>query len=172
MLDVEFHNLLVPGVGFLFCCSSTLGSMKQAATLLNTFLSESLKSIDRLSGCVCDHLLITSDQPLVRAVPKHNRLSVITDSALLASQLRYQQQDLLKHVNKQMLTAFTHLDIKVSPAAKRRECTGGEREFLSNDTRVFIGCIADSIDDEALAESLKQLGNHYQRRPRQMFRRS
>lgn len=139
--------------------------MKQASNLLNTFLSESLKSMDRLSDCVRAYLLITSDEPFIQAVPRHNRLAIVTDSALLASQLRYQQQPLLKHVNKEMLTAFRHIDIRISPASYKKMQEIENKEPLKNETRQFIDMIAGSIDDEALADSLKRLGSNYRRMP-------
>lgn len=89
--------------------------MKQPRKLQNTYLSESIKNIDRLSESVRQHLGIDPMRHNLFVLPRQQEITLLVDSPVFASQLRYQKNDILRFINTHFLSEFKRIQVKISP---------------------------------------------------------
>ena len=87
-----------------------------------------------------------------------NKLSLYTDSALWASQLRFYQQNLLESVLKENQRSFEKLQIKIIP--KTSEIKSESNQQLPSKKNIFLILDqAENQQDKKLKNALLKLGN-------------
>ena len=89
--------------------------MRQVNRLPYAYLHESIKNIDRLSTRVCQYLQIDPKQHSLHVLPRQQEIIVIVEEPILASQLKYQQKEILSDLNRSFLSEFKTIKIKLSP---------------------------------------------------------
>lgn len=132
-------------------------SMKQANHLPNTYLYESIKNFDRLSQCVQQYLRIDAKQFKLFVVARQQVVTVVVESAILANQLRYQQQEVLKHINHTFLSQFKEVKIKLVPPQMTPVVEAKPRKELSKEVSAILMSMAEGFDDEELKASLQRI---------------
>jgi hypothetical protein len=133
--------------------------MKNINDLVNTQLVESIKSYDKLSNAVYDFLHLNKKKHNVWVVVKQNQLTLLTDNPYLATQLRYQQQQICLHLNQKFLMQLNTIKVKIVPPKGVREKIEESNYVISDKAGGILAGIADEIDDEDLKQSLLKLAD-------------
>ena len=132
--------------------------MKKVSDLVNHQLTRSIKSYDKLSNSVYEMLHLNKDKHKVWVVVKQQQLTLLTDNPYLATQLRYQQDNIRDKLNRQYLLELKTSKVKILPPTAERPKIKEDRFVITEKTSEVLGSIAQMIDDEELRESLKKLG--------------
>ncbi|PID44794.1 MAG: hypothetical protein CSB48_00825 [Proteobacteria bacterium] len=120
--------------------------MKQVRKLQNTYISESIKNIDRLSVAVCQHLGINPEQHKLFVLPRRQEITLLLESPVFASQLRYQQQDILRFINKRFLGEFKEIRVKISPPVMPPPAPPKVHKPLPDDIKKMLSAVLDELD--------------------------
>jgi len=121
--------------------------MKEMASLPNTYLNQSINNIDKLSETVRIYLGITNTQMPLYVVVKQQVISLIVDSPIFANQLKYQQNDILNHINRTFLREFKQINVKMSPQVMRPKKVTIEHKPLSKSITSMLDSIRDELND-------------------------
>jgi hypothetical protein len=120
--------------------------MKQSRKLQNTYLSESIKNIDKLSDSVRKHLGVNPTQHNLFVVAKQQEIILIVDSPVFASQLRYQQNEVLRFINTTFLSEFKRVKVKISPPVMQPKPKPIVRKELPENIKKMLSGIRDELD--------------------------
>lgn len=131
--------------------------MKQANHLPNTYLYESIKNFDRLSHCVQQFLKVDPKQFKLFVVGRQQVVTIVVENSILANQLRYQQQDVLKHINHTFLSQFKEVKIKLVPPQMTPIVEPKPRKELSKEVSSILMSMAEGLEDEELKASLQRI---------------
>ncbi len=134
--------------------------MKNINDLVNTQMVESIKSYDKLSGAVYNFLHLNKKKHNVWVVVKQQQLTLLTDNPYLATQLRYQQQNICLHLNQKFLMQLNTIKVKIIPPKGVREKVEESNFIISDKASGILTGIADEIDDEELKQSLLRLADN------------
>ncbi|HIP94963.1 MAG TPA: DUF721 domain-containing protein [Leucothrix sp.] len=133
--------------------------MKNINDLVNKQLVESIKSHDKLSNAVYELLHLNKKKHNVWVVAKQKKLTLLTDNPYLATQLRYQQQEICLHINKKFLMQLNTITVKIVPPKGVKEKIEESNFRVSEKAGKVLADIAKDVDDEGLKESLLKLAN-------------
>ena len=133
--------------------------MKNINDLVNSQLVESIKSYDKLSNAVYDFLHLNRQKHKVWVVVKQQQLTLLTDNPYLATQLRYQQQNICLHLNQKFLMQLKIIKVKIVPPEGVREKTEKSNFVISSKASEILVGIAGEIDDIELKTSLLKLAD-------------
>lgn len=121
--------------------------MEKINHLINKDIMEQLVRLDSLAERVTQFLNIPSE---IRLWPflKHQRVTLLTDDPHLATQARFQQNQLCKHLSTCLHTKIRGVDIKVIslPVARLEQRISGYT--LSMPTAHIMRSIAQGIEDQ------------------------
>lgn len=131
--------------------------MKNINDLVNSQLVESIKSYNKLSNAVYDFLHLNKQKHNVWVVVKQQQLTLLTDNPYLATQLRYQQQNICLHLNQKFLMQLKTIKVKIVPPKGVREKVEESNFVISDKASGILVGIADEIDDIELKKSLLKL---------------
>ncbi|RVU83264.1 DUF721 domain-containing protein [Leucothrix sargassi] len=121
--------------------------MKEIAKLPNTYLNQSIKNIDRLSETVRDYLGITQTQIPLYVVIKQQVISLIVESPIFANQLKYQQKDILNHINRTLLSEFKQINVKLAPPVMQPRKVTVEHKPLSKGIKSLLDSVRDDLNN-------------------------
>lgn len=121
--------------------------MKQPRNLQNTYLSESIKNIDRLSAAVCEHLGLNPSSFKLTVLPRQQEVTLLVESPVFASQLRYQQNDILRFINKRFLSEFRVIKVKISPPVMQISEPPKTKKPLPDDIKHLLAAVRDELND-------------------------
>lgn len=130
--------------------------MKKINSFINPTIQKQLTQLDKLTTLVNQFFSISMDYrvwPLI----KHQRLLLLTDDPHLATQARFQQTALCKHLSKCLDTTIRGLDIKLISLPLASFEQKKDRFQLSTDAAKIVGSIAQGIDDEDLKATILRL---------------
>lgn len=133
--------------------------MKKVNYLIkDNFLSKRLNQFDQLTEIIEAFLSMPLENrvwPLMRG----RKLVLMTDDPHLATQARFMQKPLCKHINTKLKLKISGVDIKVMslPLARKGQNIG--RNQVGTQTTRIVESIADSIPDPELQAALKRLIN-------------
>lgn len=133
--------------------------MKKINQLIgNNFIAERLDRIDQLTHVIEDFMSMPLENRTWPVLHRHY-LVLMTDDPHFATQARFMQKTLCNHINEQLNLKIKRLDIKLMslPLASYFKKTG--RIKISPETADVLSSTAESIEDEALRETLKRLAN-------------
>ena len=134
--------------------------MKNINDLVNTQLIENIKSYDKLSNAVYEFLHLNKDKHNVWVVVKQHQLTLLTDNPYLATQLRYQQQQVCLHLNQKFLMQLNVIKVKIVPPKGIKEKVEESNYAISDKVGGILAGIAEEIDDDDLKKSLLKLTNN------------
>lgn len=139
-------------------------SMKRVNQLINKDIDERLHQLDELTEVIAHFFSIPAENrfwPLL----KNQRITLLTDDPHFATQARFQQNLLCKHLSKYLNTKIRNADIKVIglPVASFEQKMGKFR--FSSNTANIVQSIAQSIDDKELQTAIRQLARTASRLP-------
>ena len=121
--------------------------MKQSRVVPNTYLSESIKNIDRLSDSVRKHLGVNPAQHSLFVLPNQQEITLVVDSPIFASQLRYQQTEILRFINTTFLSEFKRLKVKISPPVMQPKPKPVVHKELPENIKSMLSGIRDELDN-------------------------
>lgn len=120
--------------------------MKDIAKVPNTYLNQSIKNIDKLSEAVRMHLGVVNEQMPLYVVVKQQVISLIVESPIFANQLKYQQADILNHINRTFLREFKQINVKLAPPVMQPKKVTTEHKPLSKGITSMLDSIRDELD--------------------------
>lgn len=133
--------------------------MKSIAQLINHSIGAKLHQLDALTHVIAHFFSIPTQHLDNRLWPvlKNQRLTLLTDDTHFATQARFQQQALRKHLSKHLNTNVRSVDIKVIclPLARIEQKTGNYT--CSGDTASILHSIAQSIENKEIRTALQHL---------------
>ncbi len=133
--------------------------MKQPKQLVTKRITEQLQKINGLSDRVASVIQINRNKHTLWANIEKNKLIIMTDNSLFATQLRFQQDVIRQQINQQLLIKLKSIKIKlIAPPVQAKQEVGEKCFQISSQTTDILSYIAESIDDEKLRGSLKKLG--------------
>ncbi len=133
--------------------------MKQPKQLITKRITERLQKINDLSDRVASVIQINRNKHTLWANIEKNKLTIMTDNSLFATQLRFQQDVIRQQINQQLLIKLKSIKIKlIAPPAQAKQEVGEKCFQISSQTTDILSHIAEGIDDEKLRGSLKKLG--------------
>ena len=132
--------------------------MKTISELVNSQLTRSAKSYDKLSQSVYKLLHLNPEKHNVWVVVKQQQLTIMTDNPYLGTQLRYQQDAIRDALNRQYLLELKKTKVKIIPPRAEKPKVIEKRFIITEKAGTILSCIADQIEDKELRASLKKLG--------------
>lgn len=130
--------------------------MERINRLIHPELAERVDQFDKLTLEIEQFLSLPLENR-VWPILKNHRLTLLTDDPHLATQVRFQQHTLSKHLSKRLKLQITGLHIKLIslPLASFEQKNG--RFTLSGDAALVMNNIAQGIEDRELQEAVKHL---------------
>jgi hypothetical protein len=130
--------------------------MKKINQLISKGFDEKLYQLDQLTAEIARFFSVPIENhfwPLL----KNQRITLLTDDPHFATQARFQQHLLSKHLSKCLNTNIRGIDIKVIGLhlASVEQKTGNFR--LSSNAAIIMQSIAQGIDDKELRAAVQQL---------------
>jgi hypothetical protein len=133
--------------------------MKKSKQLISQHIVQHLSELNELSESVADLLQIDRSIHSLWISIKKNKLLIMTDDSLFATQLRFQQMIIRQHLNQKLLIKLSAVKIKVIAAnalhheERKRGCY-----HISTHAGNILSHIAEGIEDKEISACLKRLG--------------
>lgn len=130
------------------------------------FILGKVKKLTELSRLVSTFLDPTMLDQCQVANLAGNRLTMLAANGSVATQLRFQTQDLLRKFKQHpLLRAIQHIDCKVSPVSTQpqlpqRDAAPREVQRLSPETAALLQDMAEGLEDVRLKESILNIARH------------
>lgn len=138
--------------------------MEKIGNFIKTELAERLDQIDQLVRLLEKYMALPLENrvwPLL-----HNRRMVLlTDDPHFATQARFMQKALCKHVNNELNLKLSGLDIKVISLPLASFGRKINRPLIKEETAATLRSIASQIEDEELGAALMSLAGTTPRQP-------
>jgi hypothetical protein len=132
--------------------------MERINRLIQPEFAERLKQFDELTTEIADFLSLPLENRLW-PILKNHRLTLLTDDPHLATQARFQQHTLCKHLSKRLNLKISGLNIKVIGLPFASNVQKYNRKKLSNNTAQIVHNIALGINDQELQSALHRLAD-------------
>jgi len=121
--------------------------MKEISKIPNTYLNQSISNIDKLSETVRIQLGIAHTNMPLYVVVKQQVISLIVESPIFANQLKYQQHDILNHINRTLLREFKQVNVKLAPPVMQTKKATIEHTPLSKGITKMLDSVRDELDN-------------------------
>jgi len=131
--------------------------MKTVSQSVNPHLIKRLKEIDDLKYDLCKALNIDPETTSLWPIINKKSLTLLTDTPILATQIRFQQKWILSFLKQKHALNITDMNTKLLPPQKASSISGKKPINMGNSTKNTIASIANSINDEDLSKSLMNL---------------
>jgi hypothetical protein len=131
--------------------------MKNLRNLVNADIARSINIQDKLSKTVYEILNLDINAHNIWAVAKQQKLTLLTDHPIMASQLNFQKEMIREELNKRLLLELKTAQIKIAPPTALRKIQKKKRFVITETSAKSLQGIAEMIDDEELKQSLLQL---------------
>ena len=130
--------------------------MRKINRLINTNIAERLERVDELTQTIGEFLSLTV-YDRIWPILKHSRLTLLTEDPHLATQIRFQQHALSKHLSKRLNLKISALNVKLIslPFASIMQKNNGYQ--LSPKAASVMQSIAQGINDKELQHAVMQL---------------
>lgn len=129
---------------------------KVGYVIKGNFISQRLNQLDQLTQAIEEFISMPLENrvwPMIRG----RKLTLLTDDPHLATQARFMEKQLCKHINTKLCLRITGVDIKVMSLPLARKRKGMSRKKASPQTTEIVRSIADSIEDPELQAALRRL---------------
>lgn len=130
--------------------------MERINRLIHPELTERIDQFDKLTAEISRFLSLPLENR-VWPILKNNQLTLLTDDPHLATQARFQQQTLSKHLSKCLNFKIRGVHIKLISLPLARFDQKINRFALSDDAANTMNNIAQGIDDIELQEAVMRL---------------
>ena len=97
---------------------------------------------------VCGFLEINANQHNLHAISKRQELVIIVDQPILANQLKYQQREVLNHLNQSLLREYKTIKIKLSPPSMVKIAKKKVSKPLREDINELLNAVRKDLDIE------------------------
>ncbi len=134
--------------------------MKNINDLVNSQLTSSIKTNDKLSDFVYDLLHLNKNKHNLWVISKQQKLTLLTDNPYLATQISYQKENICKELNRRYLLNLKSVKVKIVPPTGSKEKIKEERFTMTEKTAGVLKDIAQTIKDDDLRELLVNLSNN------------
>ena len=136
--------------------------MKKINDLVNSNLIRSVHSYQKLADSVYEILHLNKDKHNVWVVVKQQQLTILTDNPYLATQLRYQQDNIRDIINRKYLLELKKSKVKIVAPKGVKKAKKSGRFLINENTGRILEQIANDIEDKELRDSLIQFANQNQ----------
>ncbi len=134
--------------------------MKNINDLVNSQLTSSIKTNDKLSDFVYNLLHLNKNKHNIWVISKQQQLTLLTDNPYLATQINYQKENICQALNRQFLLNLKTVKVKIIPPTSTKEKVIEDRFTMTEKTAGILKNIAQDIKDDELRELLVNLSNH------------
>lgn len=132
------------------------GSMEKINHLINRDITERLEQLDELTAEVGNFLALPVTGR-VWPVLKNQRLTLFTDDSHLATQIRFQQQLLGKHLSKRLNLKISGVNIKLISFPLASKVRKNNSFCMSSQAVLVMQGIAGSMEDKELRQAILNL---------------
>jgi hypothetical protein len=133
--------------------------MKEPKQFITKYIFQRLDDLNDLSDSVASLLQIDRDIHTLWVSIEKNKLLLMTDDSVFATQLRFQQEIICQYLNRKFLIRLKSVKIKVMAVNNPpREKLKGQYFYISPQTANVLSQIAEEIDDDEIGDSLRRLG--------------
>ena len=80
-------------------------------------------------------------------LPKQQEVILVVDSPVFASQLRYQQNEILRYINTTFLSEFKRVKVKISPPVMKPQPKRVIHKELPENIKSMLSGIRDELDN-------------------------
>ena len=133
--------------------------MKNINDLVNSQLTSSIKTNDKLSDFVYALLHLNKDKHNLWVISKQQKLTLLTDNPYLATQISYQKDNICKELNRNFILNMKTVKVKIIPPTGPKEKIKEERFIMNKKTAGVLKDIAQTIEDDEIKELLLSLSN-------------
>ena len=131
--------------------------MKNINELINSQLTRSIKSNDKLSDFVYSLLHLNKEKHKIWVISKQQKLTILTDNPYLATQINYQKETICKALNREFLLELKTSKVKIIPPTGKIEKEKKRQFIISEKTSEVLKNIAADIQDNELRDQLVKL---------------
>ena len=135
--------------------------MKNFKYLVNSDLTKSIESYDKLSTFIYQLMHLDSKKHNVWVVTKRQQLTLMTDNPYIATQLRYQQATICDALNRKFLMQLKTVNVKIIPPTGELEKKKQDLYKVGKNASKSLTSIANDIEDDELRLALLKLTNKY-----------
>jgi len=133
--------------------------MKNINDLVNSQLTSSIKTNDKLSDFVYGLLHLNKNKHNLWVICKQQKLTLLTDNPFLATQISYQKDNICKELNQNFIINMKTVKVKIIPPTGSKEKIIEERFIMNKKTAGVLQDIAQTIEDVEIKELLISLSN-------------
>jgi hypothetical protein len=131
--------------------------MKTAQSLINPQLVKRLKEIDELKKSLYDYLGITPEMVTLWPILKNQELTILTDSPIFATQLRFQRVSIATFLKQKYSLNITVVHTKLLSPQKAIPVLQKKTIKPGLSAQKSIKSIANLINDKELRDALIKL---------------
>jgi len=131
--------------------------MKTAQSLINPHLVKRLKEIDELKNSLYDYLGVTPEMVTLWPIMKKHELTIMTDSPVFATQLRFQRNSIATFLKQKHFLNVTVVHTKLLPSQKASPVLLKKPTKPGISAQKSIKSIASLIGDKELRDALLKL---------------
>ncbi len=131
--------------------------MKNINQLVNSQLTESIKTYDKLSDFVYKLMYLDKSKHNLWVITKQHQLTLLTDNPYLGTQLQYQTNAICEALNKHFLLELKKTKVKIIPPSTTPVKPANKLYDIGEKASKTLANIAEEIDDEDLKKSLLKL---------------
>lgn len=132
-------------------------SMKKIRSLVDRKLVKRLSHVDNLTKIVFAAVGLPEKKNQIWAVKDLRKVTILTNDSILATRLRFDQQQIINYINNHSTLMVSSLQIKMTMPKVTKRLAPRTTYSLSEKSAKTISCIAESIEDEELRESLLRI---------------
>lgn len=130
--------------------------MEKINRFINRDITERLEQLDKLTAEVGDFLSLPITGR-VWPVLKNQRLTLLTDDSHLATQIRFQQQLLGKHLSKRLNLKISAVNVKLISFPLASKVRKNNSFCMSSKAALIMQGIAGSMEDTELQQAILKL---------------
>ena len=131
--------------------------MKKLGVHTQPYITQRLKQLDELQKTIIKILGIELEDTSLWAVVSKQQLTIFTDSPLLATQVKYQQEKICTHLNNVYNINLEVLHTKLIPSKIASKPKQKMTKVLKQSTSAVLSSIANEIEDNELKQILKNI---------------
>jgi hypothetical protein len=131
--------------------------MKTAQSLINPQLIKRLKEIDELKNNLYDYFKVTPEIVTIWPVLKKHELTILTDSPIFATQIRFQKKSIVHFLKQKFSLNITVVHTKLLPPQKASPILRKKPTKPGVSAQKSIKSIASLVNDKELRDALLKL---------------
>jgi len=134
--------------------------MKKLGINTPSNITKRLHQLDELQNCIADILSIPANDIKIWPVISEQKLILFTDNPILATQIKYQQEEICNRLNSIYKTDIRRAHTKLIPTKIASPRNKNIPNRIGEASSKALNSIADGIDDLELKQLLKRISNN------------